>query len=356
MRRSSDVCSPRGPGRKERGCHPRTNGAAEARPSHPAARKRGSAATVGSSALPGSHRAQSLPPPPPARAGCAGRSRAAPRGRVSGLRAFPSARYLRAINRIPNRTWVGAAASPPAGLRAHQAEGRGALQVPSGPAQLPGEVPAPRYPPPGGHRHRAAGRPSVHPPIAVRAMRRGLGTGLTLPWPRRPAACRGGRDGRRGRRAPCVREARCRRTALPTPTARRSPRPGARAGLAGDGCGETVIFRGWGRVANCCSQSGDARSSSLPNAVQADPAGLFNHPDTRRAVWVGRVRPCCGQVSAWEALRVAEGELLRLSHPSPCPAQLGAAWSPCATARPAGLLRRARLSVAAPPCCPVPRH
>lgn len=287
MRRSSDVCSPRGPGRKERGCHPRTNGAAEARPSHPAARKRGSAATVGSSALPGSHRAQSLPPPP-ARAGCAGRSRAAPRGRVSGLRAFPSARYLRAINRIPNRTWVGAAASPPAGLRAHQAEGRGALQVPSGPAQLPGEVPAPRYPPPGGHRHRAAGRPSVHPPIAVRAMRRGLGTGLTLPWPRRPAACRGGRDGRRGRRAPCVREARCRRTALPTPTARRSPRPGARAGLAGDGCGETVIFRGWGRVANCCSQSGDARSSSLPNAVQADPAGLFNHPDTRRAVRVGR--------------------------------------------------------------------
>ena len=190
-------------------------------------------------------------PPAPARAGCAGRSRAAPRGRVSGLRAFPSARYLRAINRIPNRTWVGAAASPPAGLRAHQAEGRGALQVPSGPAQLPGEVPAPRYPPPGGHRHRAAGRPSVHPPIAVRAMRRGLGTGLTLPWPRRPAACRGGRDGRRGRRAPCVREARCRRTALPTPTARRSPRPGARAGLAGDGCGETVIFRGWWRC-SCC--------------------------------------------------------------------------------------------------------
>lgn len=73
MRRCSDVCSPREPEKKERGCHPRTNGAAEARTPRP-----GHAAQQQQLALgpPGSHRAQPLPPfGPLAAAGCASRPR-----------------------------------------------------------------------------------------------------------------------------------------------------------------------------------------------------------------------------------------------------------------------------------------
>lgn len=54
---------------------------------------------------------------------------------------------------------------------------------------------------------------------------------------------------------------------------RRDPGSGAAGGWVCWAPREPVIFRGWGRVANCCSRAGNARSSSLSQiSCRPDPA------------------------------------------------------------------------------------